>query len=95
MVSALPKDKVKELLTRLKSWTLVEDKKITKEFKFRDSIEAKYFLDIVSVIAEEQGHHPALTLMYDKLKVTLTTHVASGLTDNDFIMAGIIDSLGS
>jgi len=95
VVAALPKDKVKELLARLKSWTLVEDKKITKEFKFRDSIEAKYFLDIVSVIAEEQGHHPTLTLMYDKLKVTLTTHAASGLTDNDFIMAGIIDSLGS
>ncbi|MFA5063616.1 MAG: thiol peroxidase [Candidatus Omnitrophota bacterium] len=94
VVAALPKDKVKELLTRLKDWTLVEDKKITKEFKFRDSVEAKYFLDIVSVIAEEQGHHPTLTLMYDKLKVTLTTHAASGLTDNDFIMVGIIDSLG-
>ena len=48
---------------------------------------------IVSVIAEEQGHHPTMTIIYNKLKVTLTTHASGGLTDNDFIMAKIIDSL--
>ena len=57
-------------------------------------MEAKYFLDLISVIAEEQGHHPTLTLIYNKLKVTLTTHAAGGLTENDFIMARIIDELG-
>ncbi|MDO8489322.1 MAG: 4a-hydroxytetrahydrobiopterin dehydratase [Candidatus Omnitrophota bacterium] len=72
----------------------MEDKKITKEFKFKDFIEAKYFLDLISLIAEEQGHHPTLTIIYNRLKVTLTTHAAAGLTENDFIMAGIIDELG-
>ena len=57
-------------------------------------MEAKYFLDLISVIAEEQGHHPRLTLDYNKLNVTLTTHAARGLTENDFIMAKIIDELG-
>ncbi len=70
-----------------------EMKKIVKEFKFRDFIEAKYFLDLVSIIAEEQGHHPSFTLIYNKLKITLTTHAAAGLTDNDFIMAKIIDEV--
>jgi 4a-hydroxytetrahydrobiopterin dehydratase len=73
---------------------LVEDKKLVKEFKFKDFVEAKYFLDLISIIAEEQGHHPAVTLSYNKLKVTLTTHAAGGLTDNDFIVARIIDELG-
>ncbi|MCK9603823.1 MAG: 4a-hydroxytetrahydrobiopterin dehydratase, partial [Candidatus Omnitrophica bacterium] len=65
-----------------------------KEFKFKDFVEAKYFLDLISIIAEEQGHHPNFSLIYNKLKVTLTTHAAGGLTENDFIMAKIIDELG-
>lgn len=69
-------------------------KKISKEFKFKDFIDAKYFLDLISIISEEQGHHPIMTLNYNKLKITLTTHAAGGLTENDFIMARIIDEVG-
>ena len=89
----LAEDKIKRLLGRYAGWELVEGKKIVKEFKFKDFSEAKYFLDLVSLIAEEQGHHPTLTLIYNKLKITLTTHAAGGLTENDFIAAGIIDEL--
>ena len=92
-VPALPKEKIDRLLAQYRGWQLVEDKKIVKEWKFKDFIEAKYFLDLVSVIAEEQGHHPNLTLIYNKLKITLTTHSSGGLTENDFIMAKIIDGL--
>ncbi|MDD5440339.1 MAG: 4a-hydroxytetrahydrobiopterin dehydratase [Candidatus Omnitrophica bacterium] len=66
---------------------------MAKELKFKDFAEAKYFLDLVAIVAEDQGHHPTMTLMYNKLKITLTTHAAGGLTENDFIMAGIIDEL--
>jgi 4a-hydroxytetrahydrobiopterin dehydratase len=52
-------------------------------------------LDLVSAISEDQGHHPTLTLIYNKLKITLTTHAAGGLTDNDFIMARLIDELAA
>jgi thiol peroxidase len=90
----LPKERIEKLLAQYRGWQLVEDKKLVKELKFKDFIEAKYFLDLVSIIAEEQGHHPTLTLIYNKLKITLTTHAAGGLTENDFIMAKIIDELG-
>lgn len=93
-VLPLPAQRTEELIARLPQWRLAEDKKIVKELKFKDFAEAKYFLDLVSLIAEEQGHHPLITLNYNKLKITLTTHAAGGLTENDFIMAGIIDSLG-
>ncbi|MDP3732330.1 MAG: thiol peroxidase [Candidatus Omnitrophota bacterium] len=91
----LPKEKIEKLIAQYRGWELIEDKKLVKEFKFKDFLEAKYFLDLVSVIAEEQGHHPTLTLVYNKLKITLTTHAAGGLTENDFIMAKIIDELGA
>ena len=94
-VAPLPKAKVETLLAQYRGWQLVEEKKLVKEFKFKDFAGAKYFLDCVSVIAQEQAHHPTLTLIYNKVKVALTTHAAGGLTDNDFIMAKIIDELGS
>lgn len=91
---ALAKETIEELSAGLRGWALIEGKKIAREFRFRDFIDAKYFLDLVSVIAQEQGHHPAMALNYNKLKITLSTHAAGGLTENDFIMAGIIDRLG-
>ena len=92
-VSPLSGGEISKMFSQLQGWQLIEDKKIVKEFKFTDFIEAKYFLDLISLIAEEQGHHPTFTLAYNKLKITLTTHAAGGLTENDFIMAGIIDGL--
>ncbi|MCK9615589.1 MAG: 4a-hydroxytetrahydrobiopterin dehydratase [Candidatus Omnitrophica bacterium] len=89
----LTKEEINKLIAQYHNWQLVEDKKIVKEFKFKDFIEAKYFLDLICVIAEEQGHHPTFTLIYNKLKITLTTHAVSGLSENDFIMARIIDEL--
>ncbi len=89
----LPKDAVEKRLTNYRGWQLIEDKKIVKEFTFSDFQDTKYFLDIICLIAREQGHHPNLTLIYNKLKVTLTTHSAGGLTENDFIMAKIIDEM--
>lgn len=90
----LPKEKVDRLLANSRGWEVVDDKKLVKEFKFKDFVETKYFLDLLAVIAEEQGHHPHFSLGYNKLKITLTTHAAGGLTDNDFIMARIIDEVG-
>jgi thioredoxin-dependent peroxiredoxin len=93
-VPALGLEKVKTLLAELPDWELVENKKIVREFKFEDYQEAKYFLDLIALIAEEEEHHPAATLMYKSVRITLTTHTAKGLSDNDFVMAGIIDRLG-
>ncbi|MDD5432574.1 MAG: 4a-hydroxytetrahydrobiopterin dehydratase [Candidatus Omnitrophica bacterium] len=90
----MPKERINQLIAKYRGWEVIEDKKIVKEFKFKDFIEAKYFLDLISVIAEEEGHHPTMTIIYNKLKVTLSTHAIGGLSDNDFIMAKIIDELG-
>ena len=90
---SLPIDIIKNRLRSFPDWQLVDDKKIVKEIKFLDFITAKYFLDLLSIIAEEQGHHPTFTLVYNKLKIILTTHSTGGLTENDFIMAQIINEL--
>jgi thiol peroxidase len=90
----IPKEKVEKLLAQFRNWKLFEDKNISKEFEFPDFVQAKYFLDLVAHVAQDQGHHPRFTLSYNKVKITLTTHAAGGLTENDFILAKIIDELG-
>lgn len=45
----------------------------------------------IADIAEAEGHHPDLCLSYGSLAITLWTHTAGGLTDNDFILAARID----
>lgn len=92
-VAALNPQEAAELLAQRRGWGLVAAGKLTKEFRLRDFTEAKYLLDIISAIAEEQGHHPVMTINYNRLRISLTTHAAGGLTENDFIMAGLIDEL--
>lgn len=86
-------DKIKELLPQYPGWQFTEDNKLKKEFKFRDFKEAKDFFDVLFHLAEKEGHHPNITVIYNKVRVTLTTHIAGGLTENDFIMAKLIDRI--
>ncbi len=90
----LPKERIDRLMAQYRGWELIDDKKLHKRFKFKDFLEAKYFFDLVSILAEDQWHHPDLEIKYNKLDVYLTTHASGGLTDNDFIMAKLIDELG-
>lgn len=89
----LPIATIEKLIKSIPNWQLIEGKKLVREFKFKEPQGARYFLDLLSIISDEQGHHPTMTLSYNKLKIFLTTHAAGGLTDNDFIMAKIIDEL--
>ncbi|MBI2175738.1 4a-hydroxytetrahydrobiopterin dehydratase [Candidatus Woesearchaeota archaeon] len=42
---------------------------------------------------EEAGHHPDITISWNKVTLLLTTHAIKGLSENDFIMAAKIDTL--
>ena len=75
-------------------WKVVDEHHLEKTYPFKNFRDALAFTNRVGDIAEEQGHHPTITIIYNKVKITLTTHAAGGLTDNDFIMARIIDDIG-
>ena len=66
---------------------------ITKEFEFKDSKEAMDFVNKIGEEAERQHHHPDISIKYNKVIITLTTHDAGGLTHQDFKMAKIIEQL--
>ncbi len=92
-IQAFTSDTLSTRMHQVPHWELIDDRKIYRQFTFSTPVEARSFLDILSIIADEQGHHPSFMLNFNRLKVTLTSHTAGGLTDNDFIMAKIIDQL--
>ncbi|MDY0234814.1 MAG: 4a-hydroxytetrahydrobiopterin dehydratase [Gudongella sp.] len=89
----LIKSEIEEYLKAVDGWKSLDDKKIEKSFKFKNFREAMDFANKITFIAEEEGHHPTLTVSWGKVIVTLYTHKIGGLDDNDFIMAAKIDKI--
>jgi len=73
-------------------WSLKDDV-IEKTFKWKDFREAMRFVNQVASVAEENDHHPAIHISYNKVRLELTTHKIGGLSENDFILAARIDEL--
>ncbi|MGD2179266.1 MAG: 4a-hydroxytetrahydrobiopterin dehydratase [Anaerolineae bacterium] len=87
---------VEEMLTQVPEWDLVEEdgvKRLQRVFKFRNFAAALDFTNQVGEIAEEEGHHPIITLTWGRATVTWYTHKIEGLHDNDFIMAAKTNEL--
>ena len=90
---ALTPDEVAALLAQLDGWRAEEHKKLIKTYRFADFVEAVAFVDAITPVVEEQGHHPVLTVRWGAVRVSLSTHAIDALTDNDFIMAARFDRL--
>lgn len=83
-----------EYMPQVKEWQCEDDKKIFREFKFKNFKEAMEFVNKVAGIAEEEGHHPDLFIhSWNKVRITLWTHAIDGLSENDFILAAKINKL--
>ena len=79
--------------TQVDGWNVIEEHHITKTFKFPDFREALKFVNHVGELAEEQGHHPDISLAWGIVEITTWTHKINGLTESDFILAAKIDQL--
>ncbi len=66
-------------------------KKIRTQILFSDFKAAITFINRIAEIAESEGHHPDIHVMYNKVVIELWTHAVGGLSENDFIMASRID----
>ncbi len=71
-----------------------EGKALVRDLKFDDFAQAIAYVDRVADLSEEVNHHPDILVHgWNRVRLTLTTHSAGNLTDNDFQMAGRIDEL--
>ena len=90
----LDPDVVKEYAKEVPEWKVaIDNKSISKEFKFKDFAEAMGFVNKVADLAEKEGHHPDIHISWNKARFLLSTHAIGGLSENDFILAAKIDAL--
>jgi len=74
-------------------WLLDENRDaITKEFQFKNFIEAFSWMTKIAFWAEKINHHPEWFNVYRNVKVVLTTHDVNGLSSLDLELASKMDS---
>lgn len=90
-VPALDPEQVAKCVKLLTGWSL-ERMRIKKNYKFKDFVAAMVFVNKVAELAENEGHHPDISIHYNQVEITIWTHAVGGLTENDFILAAKIDA---
>jgi 4a-hydroxytetrahydrobiopterin dehydratase len=83
---------VARLAVHVPAWSTAGDR-LVRRFVFRDFAQAMRFVNRMADLAEAEDHHPDFAVHYREVEVTIWTHVAGGLTENDFILAAKIDAL--
>ena len=88
----LPPDDVSTALRELPLWSGDGDglRRTVELPSFRDAVAA---IGRIADVAEEMDHHPDIDLRWRTLHLTLVTHSAGGVTDNDLQLARRIDAL--
>ena len=89
-------EEVTQLHSIVPEWSISNEKGIfhlDRTFKFEDFEQAITFADLVGKTAEEEDHHPRLTVEWGSVKVAWWTHKIKGLHRNDFIMAAKSDEI--
>lgn len=67
---------------------------IVREYTFADYRATIAFVNAIAAMAEQQDHHPEMTVGYRRCQLAYTTHSAGGaLSDNDFICAARADAI--
>ncbi|MFO7975077.1 MAG: 4a-hydroxytetrahydrobiopterin dehydratase [Candidatus Hydrogenedentota bacterium] len=93
-VPALEGPELAALMRKLAApWELVEEHHLEREYTFDGYAPAVDFMNAVAHIAQKQNHHPDIGLTYGKVKITVWTHKADGLTLNDFVFAAKVEKL--
>ena len=89
-------EEIPSLMSQIPLWDIIEEnniKKLTCLFKFSDYEQSLVFTNKVATLADEEDHHPQITLEWGKVKVIWWSHKIQGLHQNDFICAAKTDKL--
>ncbi len=86
----LSRKEAEALLLQVPAWSLNE-RELSREFKFKDFRGAMDFVNLVAGIANDEDHHPDILISYNRVRITLSTHKINGLSMNDFIVAAKTD----
>jgi 4a-hydroxytetrahydrobiopterin dehydratase len=89
MAQLLDAESIEAALVALPGWQRVENtlvKDVPVDGAAADNLEAA-----VARVAEELDHHPVIERAEGRLRLTVWTHSAGGVTSKDVVLAGRID----
>jgi len=91
-MTLLSADQVQAELAATPGWELAEGR-ITKTATHKDFAAALRYVNAVGYLAEKANHHPDIVMSWNKVMLTLVSHSAGGLTDQDFALARSLNEL--
>jgi len=91
-VTLLGDAEIEQRLGDLSGWERSGDA-IRKSFKRDDFVGSVRFVSGLVEPAEGMNHHPDVSISWDTVTVTISTHSEGGLTAADFELAEKIDAL--
>ena len=96
-VPSLNSEEIKKFLNELssESWFLNDKGHLCRTFVFEDFLGPVDLVNKITVIAEQEGHHPDLKIAWGSCEVEIWTHKINGLTESDFILAAKINEVTS
>jgi 4a-hydroxytetrahydrobiopterin dehydratase len=89
----LSEEEAAALAAEVPDWERNRNQTLRRTFEFSNFRDAFGFVARAALVAEAEFHHPDIELGWGRAAFELTTHAASGLTRNDFVMAAKLDKL--
>jgi 4a-hydroxytetrahydrobiopterin dehydratase len=93
MSDVLNGTEIRNALASIPEWKL-NGNALERGYEFANFVQAMQFVNHVAEAAEAANHHPDIFISYNKVKLSLTSHDAGGVTRRDLRMAGKINELG-
>ena len=91
-MSLVEKNKINEALKRLNEWEFKKNA-ISRSFKFSTYMDGINYVHSLALLAEEQNHHPDISIGWCSVKVEFTSHDLGGVTENCIKMATLATNL--
>ncbi|WP_025027037.1 4a-hydroxytetrahydrobiopterin dehydratase [Caldalkalibacillus mannanilyticus] len=89
----LPIEVVQEKVAELQGWDLVEEKWLTKKYRFRSYLNGIAFVNEIATLSEDVNHHPFISIDYLVVTIKLSSWAAKGVTELDFHLTEQYDNL--
>ena len=91
-MSLVEKNKINEALKRLNEWEFKKNA-ISRSFKFSTYMDGINYVHSLALLAEEQNHHPDISIGWCSVKIEFTSHDLGGVTENCIKMATLATNL--
>lgn len=91
-MAALSKVEIQQKLKDMRGWSHM-GKAIQKRYTLKSFMPAISLVNKIAELAEKAGHHPDITINYNVVGISLSTHSEGGVTQKDFDLARQIDQL--